>query len=156
VSIIPFKTTFLMNLIPNATATGSNPADEYPTTVLVVDDEPSILDLIVMMLETQGFTVLSAENGARALAMTRTLQGQPINVLVTDLCMPGMSGTELAAELRVSQPELKAVFISGLSREEITAMGVDMSQSAFISKPFQARAINAAVRELIGRQPSPC
>ena len=145
-----------MNQIPNAAATGPHSSDEYPTTVLVVDDEPTILDLIVMMLETQGFTVLSAENGARALAMTRTLQGQPINVLVTDLCMPGMSGTELAAELRVSQPELKAVFISGLSREEITAMGVDMSQSAFISKPFQARAINAAVRELTARQPSPC
>ena len=145
-----------MNQIPNAAATGPHSSDEYPTTVLVVDDEPTILDLIVMMLETQGFTVLSAENGARALAMTRTLQGHPINVLVTDLCMPGMSGTELAAELRLSQPELKAVFISGLSREEITAMGVDMSQSAFISKPFQARAINAAVRELTARQPSPC
>jgi two-component system cell cycle sensor histidine kinase/response regulator CckA len=145
-----------MNQIPNAAATGPHSSDEYPTTVLVVDDEPTILDLIVMMLETQGFTVLSAENGARALAMTRTLQGHPINVLVTDLCMPGMSGTELAAELRLSQPELKAVFISGLSREEITAMGVDMSQSAFISKPFQARAINAAVRELTARQPSAC
>jgi two-component system, cell cycle sensor histidine kinase and response regulator CckA len=145
-----------MNRTADSTAPTRNPADGHPTTVLVVDDEPTVLDLLVMMLEMQGYKVLSAEDGAQALAISKTLQGDSISVLVTDLCMPGMSGTELAAELRVAQPELKTIFISGLSRDEITAMGVDLSQGAFISKPFQARAFDAAVRELTERQPSRC
>jgi two-component system cell cycle sensor histidine kinase/response regulator CckA len=145
-----------MNRTADSSTPTRNPVDGHPTTVLVVDDEPAILDLLVMMLEMQGYQVLSAEDGAQALAMSKTLQGDSISVLVTDLCMPGMSGAELAAELRAAQPELKAIFISGLSRNEITAMGVDMSQAAFISKPFQALAIGTAVRELTERQPSLC
>jgi YesN/AraC family two-component response regulator len=133
----------------------SNLGPERPThrsvTVLVVDDEPMIRDLLGMMLRLRGCEVLTAKNGAEAIAMATALEGAKIDILITDLCMPGMSGADLAAEMRVIRPDTKQIFISGYTPEEIAAMGIDAPDAEFVMKPFRQGAIDTALRALLTR-----
>ena len=80
-------------------------------TVLVVDDEPAVLDVIVGMLEDLGCQVISAQSGPDAL--DRLKQNQEISVLITDINMPGMDGHELAELAKRARPELKMLQLSG-------------------------------------------
>lgn len=80
-------------------------------TVLVVDDEPAVLDVIVGMLEDLGCQVISAQSGRDAL--DRLKQNQDISVLITDINMPGMDGHELAELAKRARPELKMLQLSG-------------------------------------------
>jgi CheY-like chemotaxis protein len=80
-------------------------------TVLVVDDEPAVLDVIVGMLEDLGCQVISAQSGPDAL--DRLKQNQDISVLITDINMPGMDGHELAELAKRARPELKMLQLSG-------------------------------------------
>lgn len=80
-------------------------------TVLVVDDDPGVLDVIVSMLEDLGCEVISARSGPDALDQLR--QKQEISILITDINMPGMDGHELAELARRDRPELKVLQLSG-------------------------------------------
>jgi len=143
-----------MNRTIESCIASRNPGDFRPATVLVVDDEPIIGDLLAWMLSQAGYNVVSAADGEEALAMSRAARRDFFNVLVADVRLPGMSGIALAAELRATRPELKALFVSGLSREEFAVLGVDMSQAAFLAKPFKARQVYAAIRALATRTPA--
>ena len=129
-------------------STGRALIDRQPFSVLVVDDEPMIRRMLAVILSEWGCEVFSAEDGEEALAMARGDTCPEIDILITDLCMPGMGGAALAVELRAERPNLKTIFVSGLSRDEIAAMDVDATHAAFISKPFQLRAIDDAIRSL--------
>jgi DNA-binding response OmpR family regulator len=133
-----------------------NSPDQRPTTVLVVEDEPMTRSMVAWMLNRHGYNALTAEDGAQALAISRARQSDCFSVLITDLTLPGMSGIELAAELRLERPELKTLFVSGYSKEKFAQMGVDMSHAAFIAKPFNSRQISEALRALIERQTGVC
>lgn len=129
-------------------STGQARSARQTFSVLVVDDEPMIRKMLAMILSEWGCEVLCAEDGEDALAVARGASCPEIDILITDLCMPGMGGAALAVELRAERPGLKTIFVSGLSRDEIAAMDVEAVHAAFISKPFQLRAIDEAIRSL--------
>jgi signal transduction histidine kinase/ActR/RegA family two-component response regulator len=117
-------------------------------TVLVVEDESSILSVASIVLERRGYRVLSVRTPAEALDLSRTTPGA-IDLLVTDLVMPEMNGKELADILCRERPALKALFMSGYSINAAGMGGMVAEGVPFISKPFTSDAFAAKVREAI-------
>jgi len=106
-----------------------------------------------MVLQSAGYKVLLAESGVQALTIARAHQGQTIDLLVTDLSMPGMDGTELATELRAERPQIKTLFMSGYSPEECASLSTGFPGSAWITKPFQFGAVCDAIHALLNPNP---
>ena len=102
--------------------------------VLVAEDEPTILALTTRLLSEQGYTVLAAPSGLEALKLAR--QSKRIDVLLTDVIMPGMTGGELAATLARERPGLPIVYMSGYSNQ-IIARGVLDADTMYLPKPFR-------------------
>jgi PAS domain S-box-containing protein len=115
---------------------------------LVVDDEQIVRELATTILELEGFEVLAAANGVGALeALNRAPEG--IDVLVTDVSMPGMGGRELAAKVGELLPGIPVVFMSGYSDEILGTTPDDRTPLAFLAKPFSPRSLVHAVREAV-------
>lgn len=134
--------------VPRAAAAPETSARNRGETILVVDDEEAICSVAKAVLELEGYRVHTAPNGQEALALFRTLDGR-IDLLVSDVMMPGIDGWELAATLRLSLPDLPIVLSSGLDQkilpEALRAAGV----SALLHKPFDARELREAVRRAL-------
>jgi CheY-like chemotaxis protein len=111
---------------PDATQAGA--------TVLLVEDEPSVRAIAARSLERGGFRVLQASGGAAALDMVDR-HGQP-DLVLTDLMMPGIGGTELARRLKERWPDLPILFMSGYSVEDLLRQGAIGDERAIIQKPF--------------------
>ena len=129
---------------PAARATGSGP------TLLLVEDEASVRAIAGEMLVASGFHVLEAATGPEALTVAHRAT-QPIDLLITDVMLPGMSGTELADKLRSERPSLRVLFTSGHSDEAIGRHGVSRSDPAFLQKPFTFDAFVGKVRGALAR-----
>ena len=114
-------------------------------TVLLVEDESAVLRLSKIVLERFGYLVLTAATPGEAIHLFDTHQG-PVHLLVTDVVMPEMNGRELAARLRVSKPELKALFVSGYSASALAPRGVLDEGVHFLQKPFSLEDLAASVR----------
>jgi CheY-like chemotaxis protein len=117
-------------------------------TILVVEDEPCLLELVRSVLESYQYRVLTATSGGEALRVWEKNAGR-IDLLLTDMIMPGgMTGGELAAELKHRQPGLNVVFTSGYSAELI---GKDLAQDGtnFLPKPYQPHQVARLIREII-------
>ncbi len=123
-------------------------------TLLVVEDEEAVRDLICQVLEKYGYNVLQASTGAEAVATGKRFAG-PIHLLVTDMVMPGMSGIETARELVASRPGLPVLYVSGYSREAIRQTGEGIPPGAFLQKPVTPTNLLASVRETLLRNGSP-
>jgi two-component system, cell cycle sensor histidine kinase and response regulator CckA len=124
-------------------------------TVLVVEDESSILSVTQIVLERRGYRVLSVRTPAEALELART-NGETIDLLVTDLVMPEMNGKELADELCRVRPGLRTLFMSGYSISVAGTGGVLSEGVPFISKPFTSDALAEKVRAALdGRCDAP-
>ncbi|MEZ5400111.1 MAG: response regulator [Bryobacteraceae bacterium] len=127
-------------------------AQEQPetrtATVLIVEDEAGIRTLMRRILDREGYNLLEAGHGKAALEVARNHPG-PIDLLVTDIVMPEMTGFELAREIRAFRDDLRVLFISGYTG----LSGADPEQmkegSAFLQKPFTLNAFVAKVRELL-------
>ncbi len=117
-------------------------------TVLLVEDEPAVRNLIRRVLERSGFDVMEAENGADALVMARDA-GRPIDLLVTDVVMPILGGLELATALAGEQPDIRILFISGYNEEAIHQHGVLLPGSEFLPKPFSPDELRQKVRDIL-------
>jgi PAS domain S-box-containing protein len=104
-------------------------------TVVVVEDELAVRRLIQGVLERQGYTVLTAATGLDALERLERFDGS-VDLLLTDVVMPGMGGAELAGVLRRGQPELKVCFMSGYTEDEVFRHGVESLGRTFLEKPF--------------------
>jgi PAS domain S-box-containing protein len=117
-------------------------------TILVVEDEPQLRDLTRQFLETQGYTVLVAENGGAAIEVVRKYGG-PIHLLLTDIIMPIMNGRELAQRMAGLSPQTRILFMSGYT--ESAAWRNDMIESSanFLQKPFTLDALTRKVREVL-------
>jgi nitrogen-specific signal transduction histidine kinase len=113
-------------------------------TVLVVEDDRAVRALVRRALEHGGYTVLEAPGPDDALAAAMNAGG--IDVLVTDMVMPGMSGRELAAKLLATRPGLRVVFISGYTEDATVRSGALPRGQVFLPKPFTREAIMASVR----------
>jgi CheY-like chemotaxis protein len=115
-------------------------------TILLVEDEEMVLDLDVQILERLGYKVLRGTNGAEAIAVAQKYDNR-IDLLMTDVVMPGMNGSELATQLVLHHPEMKVLFTSGYSENVISHHGVLAEGVSFIGKPYTPMALARKVRE---------
>ncbi len=114
-------------------------------TVLLVEDEKTVRELTVKILVSGGYHVIDAANGEEAL--TRAGEHQPIDLVLTDVVMPGVNGPELVRRLRARRPDIAVLFMSGYDRDLINP-GVLGRNVAFLPKPFTPRTLLAKIREL--------
>src|ERR1700687_2736259 len=118
------------------------------TTVLVVEDDLTVRSLVVDILEAEGYKVLSAKDAEQALILAKSYDG-PIHLVVTDIVMPNMSGSELAAELLRLRPDNRIIFTSGYSDAEIVRRTQSGAPANFVSKPFTPEELRRGVREVL-------
>jgi len=117
-------------------------------TVLLVEDDASVRSLAETVLRKLGYRVLVADSGISALEVWRTRQNS-IDVLLTDVIMPQMSGRELALKLREMDPGLKVLFMSGYTDDIIASHGVLARETQLIPKPFTAEALGRKLRDVL-------
>jgi len=117
-------------------------------TILVVEDDPHVREVTVRSLRAGGYRVLAARDGRDALELAAREDGR-LHVLVTDIVMPGLSGREVADELRRRHPDLRVLFVSGYTRDAIVQRGVLDAGIAFLQKPFTASSLLARVRVVL-------
>ena len=116
--------------------------------VLVVDDDDAVRRLTARILTEGGYRVLTAASGADALALCRP-QGARIDLLLSDVVLPGMSGPSLAARLLTPFPRLRVLFTSGHPDSAVVRHGVLDPSTWFIAKPFSAAALCGQVRDIL-------
>ena len=121
---------------------------EGTETILLVEDEPSILKMTRMMLERTGYKVLAAGTPEEAIALAREHTGE-IHLLITDVVMPGMNGRDLARNLLSLYPNLNLLFMSGYTANIIAHHGVLDEGVQFIQKPFAKQDLVIKVREVL-------
>ena len=119
-------------------------------TVLVVEDEPSVRRLACRVLRATGYRVLEAREGAEALRLVEQHQG-PVDLLLTDVIMPGLGGPALAARLLAETPGLKVLYITGYSEDAIRQQGTLPAGGALLEKPFTAHQLAERVRAALAR-----
>ena len=119
-------------------------------TVLLVEDEPAVRAVTQAALQRQGYTVLSAASGAEALRIAHANNGV-INVVLTDVVMPGMSGPQLVERLREERPRLAALFMSGYTSDAVLRHGIETGQADFLQKPFSTSTLAAKLRQVLDR-----
>ena len=122
------------------------PKPDDPIVILLVEDEPAVRGLFALSLKKDGYQVLEASNGAEALAVVE--KTERVDLVVTDVVMPIMKGTELAARLREHHPDLKFVFVSGYVIHENLG-----PNAVLLQKPFVRQELLRKVAEVLGRSP---
>ncbi len=116
--------------------------------ILVVEDEPAILNMVKKMVENQGYTVLTAGSPGEAVRMSRDYD-EEIDLLMTDVVLPEMNGQDLARDMLALYPHLKILFMSGYTADVITKQGVLDKGVHFIQKPFSLKELSIKVREAL-------
>jgi two-component system cell cycle sensor histidine kinase/response regulator CckA len=127
------------------------PAAGGTETILLVEDEPSVRELVRLILERHGYKLLVATDPFEALAIVEDREA-PIDLLVSDVVMPLLSGPELALRIRELRPELRTLFLSGYTEELVGVKGGLEDTDGFLSKPFTPDALARKVRELVDGQ----
>ena len=117
-------------------------------TVLIAEDDEAVRHLVQKALKKGGYTPLVAATGAEALRLAKEHRG-PIHLLITDVIMPRMSGTELAKRLRKLRPEMAALYMSGYTDSALRHRGDIDSATQFLQKPFSPAALKRKVREML-------
>ncbi len=129
-------------------STGSD-AGRRPITILVVDDEPSVLALVRTMLWRAGYTVLEASGGEQAIQIASE-QTAPIQLLLTDVLMPDMNGYDLAEKFTSLYPQTKVLYMTGYrDKVVLESTGRPLDDSPLIRKPFTAFNLVAKIEELL-------
>jgi CheY-like chemotaxis protein len=117
-------------------------------TLLLVEDDTRVRELARQVLQGQGYIVLEAQNPQEALLLSSRYTG-PIQLMLTDVVMPGMTGKALAEELSQTRPDLKVLYMSGYTDSTIAHHGVLEAGVAFLQKPFSLRALARKVRAVL-------
>jgi two-component system, cell cycle sensor histidine kinase and response regulator CckA len=118
-------------------------------TVLLVEDEESVRQLVRDTLEARGYKVVEAEDGEVGLAAANRYEGK-IDLVITDVVMPGLSGRELVERLAKTRPETKVLYLSGYTEDAVISEGTLESGTAFLQKPFTLQNLSKKVREVLG------
>jgi two-component system cell cycle sensor histidine kinase/response regulator CckA len=116
-------------------------------TVLLVEDEPMVRSVAERALTRHGYQVITADNGEEALDVLG--RGEPIDLLISDVVMPGMDGPTMVREARKSRPELKILFMSGYAEEQLRK-SIDIENVNFLPKPFSVTELAEAARRAAG------
>jgi PAS domain S-box-containing protein len=117
-------------------------------SVLVVEDDPAIRSHTSRALQGRGYSVLEAESGREALRLAEEYDG-PIDLVITDIVMPEMSGRKLAESLRAVHPAARVLFMSGFTMDEVVRQGLVDADAKFIEKPFTSDYLARKVREVL-------
>ena len=120
-------------------------------TVLLAEDDPSVRAVVSEVLSQKGYRVLRAPDGQAALEMARGQPGE-IDLLVTDIVMPGMTGRELAEALTAERPGIRVLYMSGYTDDAVVRHGVLAEGMPYLQKPFSPRALASKVREVLDRR----
>jgi DNA-binding NtrC family response regulator len=115
-------------------------------TVLLVEDEDAVRSLVREVLRGRGYQVLEAQKSAQALEICKTHPG-PIDLLVTDVVLPQISGRALAQQLGPARPEMKVLYISGYTDDKMLQHGIP--GTAFLQKPFSSDVLARTVRDML-------
>jgi PAS domain S-box-containing protein len=124
------------------------PAQRGSETILLVEDEPTMMTMTTVMLQKQGYTVLPASTPDTALRLARD-HADTITLMITDVIMPEMNGRDLARTMRTLHPTLKCLFMSAYTENVITTQGILDPGAQFIQKPFSRNDFTAKVREVL-------
>jgi CheY-like chemotaxis protein len=117
-------------------------------TVLLVEDEESVRELVRETLAMRGYKVLEAENGENGLHIAETCPDH-IDILITDVVMPGMGGRELAKQLLVLRPGISVLYLSGYTEDAVVHQGALGPGTAFLQKPFTLQSLAKKVRDVL-------
>ncbi len=123
-------------------------------TILLVEDEGNLRRLARQYLETQGYKILEAEDGAAALQIVAGHRGK-IDLLLTDVIMPGMNGRELAVHITAQHPDIRVLYMSGYTENAIGHNGTLDAGINLLQKPFSLPALKERVREVLDSEPLP-
>src|SRR5215831_15739097 len=124
------------------------PRSESMKTVLVVDDEPEIRKLVGAMVTQFGYSALTADSGEHALTLYKNRKA-PLELLITDVVAPGMSGPMLADKLTALQPDLKVLYISGYDNTNVVQKYIVDKGHALLIKPFNVTDLRDKVAQLL-------
>jgi CheY-like chemotaxis protein len=120
-----------------------------PQTVLLADDEAGVRALARQVLAAAGYVVLEAADGDEALRRAEAHPGR-LDLLVSDVMMPGLGGRELAERLLARDPALRVLYLSGHTEDEVVRQGVSNAEVHFLPKPFSPAALVEKVRQVLG------
>ena len=134
--------------VPTASSTRAMTGTE---TILVVEDEAGLRVLVERILKRAGYTVLSAEDGFAALAI-EAQHADAIDLLLSDMIMPGMNGAALAQQFAGRRPQIEVLFMSGYASREVVDLGMTGHHAGFLEKPFTPDVLTRKVREHLDRR----
>ena len=118
-------------------------------TILLVDDEESLRTVVTQFLSQElGYNLLSAGSAEEALDLVESYSGN-IDLLLTDILLPGMSGTELAEKMLASHPGVRIMYISGYADQNLESFGISASKIMLLQKPFSIKSLAAKLREVL-------
>jgi two-component system, cell cycle sensor histidine kinase and response regulator CckA len=126
----------------------SPPERGYGETILVVEDDAGVRNLTTLVLARAGYVVHASRNGEEALELVRSSPGR-IDLLITDVIMPGMNGSSVAREVSARVPGVKVIFVSGYTENAVAQEGVIGSGAGFVQKPFTSALLLARVRDAL-------
>jgi len=126
----------------------SGPLPAGTEVILVVEDDPSVRELVRQVLAPLGYKVLATAGGDDALRTSDSYDG-PVDLLLTDVVMPGMNGKQLAETLRIKRPGIKVLFMSGYAHDVLSTQGMLEPGVAMIHKPFRTVALARQVRQVL-------
>jgi CheY-like chemotaxis protein len=120
-------------------------------TILLVEDDEGVRSLLKDTLECSGYTVIAASFGEEAIELSAT-HPTAIDLLLTDVVMPGLGGREVAEKIQQQRPAIKVLFMSGYTDDLVLAHGVAQGNAAFIEKPFAAPKLLGRIRKVLSGQ----
>jgi DNA-binding NtrC family response regulator len=125
-------------------------SDTQARTILVVDDEPEIRKLVTAMLTRNGYRVLTADSGENAVRLFRNNPG--VDLLLTDVVAPGMSGPMIADQIALMRPDIKVVFMSGYDGTQVVQRYVVEKGYSLLIKPFTMEQLGTMVGDVLGNK----
>jgi two-component system cell cycle sensor histidine kinase/response regulator CckA len=128
-------------------ATDTDPSRGHGT-ILLVEDETFLREVTCEILESAGYRVLKARNAAEATSVFRQYNAI-VNLLLTDVVLPGQNGRDLANDLRTIRPKLRTIFTSGYPENAVTKQGIQADGMFYLPKPFSLQSLTRKVRQVL-------